>query len=67
MYLSIADNGLNPIWKDQNNVVFDLYCPELALIHYTVFDEDTFGEPNFLGQATFPVNSLKPGRCLAVF
>ncbi|KAK3086130.1 hypothetical protein FSP39_013958 [Pinctada imbricata] len=58
---TISDNGLNPIWKDQNNLVFDLLCPELALIHFVVYDEDTFGEPNFLGQATFPVCGLKSG------
>ncbi|XP_060063123.1 1-phosphatidylinositol 4,5-bisphosphate phosphodiesterase gamma-1-like [Ylistrum balloti] len=58
---TIADNGLNPVWKDNNFVVFDLRCPELALIRFVVQDEDTFGEPNFLGQATFPVPCIKSG------
>lgn len=58
---TIADNGLNPVWKDNNFVVFDLLCPELALIRFVVQDEDTFGEPNFLGQATYPVPCIKSG------
>ncbi|XP_048731959.1 1-phosphatidylinositol 4,5-bisphosphate phosphodiesterase gamma-1-like isoform X4 [Ostrea edulis] len=54
-------NGLNPIWKDQNSGIFDLICPEMALIRFVVYDEDTFGEPNFVGQATYPVTCLKSG------
>ncbi|XP_061198199.1 1-phosphatidylinositol 4,5-bisphosphate phosphodiesterase gamma-1-like isoform X2 [Saccostrea echinata] len=54
-------NGLNPIWKDQNSGIFDLICPEMALIRFVVYDEDTFGEPNFVGQATYPVICLKSG------
>lgn len=26
-----------------------------------MFDEDYFGDPNFLGQATYPLLSLRPG------
>lgn len=58
---TISDNGLNPMWKENNFVVFDLLCPDLALIRFVVQDEDTFGEPNFLGQATYPVSSIKSG------
>eukprot|EP00105_Crassostrea_gigas_P024834 XP_011445225.1 PREDICTED: 1-phosphatidylinositol 4,5-bisphosphate phosphodiesterase gamma-1 isoform X4 [Crassostrea gigas] len=54
-------NGLNPIWKDNNSGIFDLICPEMALIRFVVYDEDTFGEPNFVGQATYPVTCLKSG------
>nr|XP_022335650.1 1-phosphatidylinositol 4,5-bisphosphate phosphodiesterase gamma-1-like isoform X2 [Crassostrea virginica] len=54
-------NGLNPIWKDNNCGIFDLICPEMALIRFVVYDEDTFGEPNFVGQATYPVTCLHPG------
>lgn len=38
------------------------------MIRFCVQDEDTFGDPYFLGQATIPVRCLKPGRSLnAVF
>ena len=34
----------------------------MALIRFVVYDEDTFGEPNFVGQATYPVTCLHPGK-----
>ncbi|BFZ19735.1 hypothetical protein BsWGS_22774 [Bradybaena similaris] len=55
----IVDNGLNPVWGD--SCVFDILCPELALIRFAVMDEDIFGDPNFLGQATYPVQCIKQG------
>ncbi|XP_064611128.1 1-phosphatidylinositol 4,5-bisphosphate phosphodiesterase gamma-1-like isoform X2 [Liolophura sinensis] len=54
-----ADNGLNPVWNEP--CVFDILCPPLALIRFTVQDEDIFGDPNFLGQATFPIECLRTG------
>ena len=30
-------------------------------MRFVVFDEDYFGEPNFLGQGTFPLQSLRSG------
>ena len=55
-----ADNGLNPVWT-KASTDFDIECPDLALIRFVVQDEDVFGEPNFLGQATFPVKCLRSG------
>ncbi|KAL8563654.1 hypothetical protein ACOMHN_055288 [Nucella lapillus] len=54
-----VDNGLNPVWSE--NCVFDVLCPEMALLRLAVMDEDIFGEPNFLGQACFPVACVRPG------
>ncbi|KAL8594295.1 hypothetical protein ACOMHN_000997 [Nucella lapillus] len=54
-----VDNGLNPVWNE--NLVFDVLCPELALIRFAVMDEDTFGEPNFLGQASYPLHYIRSG------
>ena len=48
-------------------VDFDIVCPELALIRFVVQDEDVFGDPNFLGQATFPVQCLRSGKIPSVF
>ena len=33
----------------------------LRSIRFAVFDEDYFGDPNFLGQATYPVPCLRTG------
>lgn len=54
-----ADNGLNPIWNDICE--FEVFCPELALIRFVVQDEDMFGEPNFIAQATYPIRCLRTG------
>ncbi|XP_013381403.1 1-phosphatidylinositol 4,5-bisphosphate phosphodiesterase gamma-1 [Lingula anatina] len=54
-----VDNGFNPVWNDQCE--FDIINPEVAMIRFVVQDEDMFGDPNFLGQASFPVKSIRPG------
>jgi len=53
------DNGFNPIWNVPCD--FDISNPDVALIRFVVQDEDMFSDPNFLGQATFPVGALKTG------
>ena len=53
------DNGFNPVWNE--GCEFEVFNPDLALIRFVAQDEDVFGDPNFIGQATFPVSSLKPG------
>ncbi|XP_074617747.1 1-phosphatidylinositol 4,5-bisphosphate phosphodiesterase gamma-1-like [Acropora palmata] len=54
-----ADNGLNPVWWVKFDV--DVINPPLAYLRFVVNDEDMFGEPNFIGHAIFPMNSLKTG------
>lgn len=54
-----VDNGLNPVWNE--SCVFDVLCPELALLRIAVMDEDTFGDPSFLGQASYPVQCIRSG------
>lgn len=61
LFKCLGDNGLNPLWKNET-AVFDIICPDLALIRFVVQDEDVFGDPNFLGQATFPVTCLRKGK-----
>ncbi|XP_022652107.1 1-phosphatidylinositol 4,5-bisphosphate phosphodiesterase gamma-1-like isoform X2 [Varroa jacobsoni] len=58
--VTISDNGLNPSWSNEH-FVFDVMNPELALLRFAIFDEDMFGEPNFLGHATYPLLCLRPG------
>ena len=58
-----VDNGFNPVWNE--TCEFDIVNPELAMIRIVVQDEDMFGDPNFVGQATFPVPYIKTGTTLA--
>nr|XP_039264802.1 1-phosphatidylinositol 4,5-bisphosphate phosphodiesterase gamma-1-like [Styela clava] len=53
------DNGLNPIFKESYE--FTILNPPLAFMKFTVYDQDMFGEPNFLAQSTVPVPCIKPG------
>ena len=51
--ISTADNGFNPIWDESFD--FEVLIPDLAMIRFVVQDEDMFGDPNFIGQASYAV------------
>lgn len=40
---------------------FTVRNSHLAMLRFEVQDEDMFGEPNFIGQATFPINCIRQG------
>ncbi len=66
---TVADNGLCPVWDEEMS--FSISMPELASIRFTVQDEDMFGDPNTIGQASFPVGSaadpsIRQGMCMYV-
>ncbi|XP_067931452.1 1-phosphatidylinositol 4,5-bisphosphate phosphodiesterase gamma-1-like [Watersipora subatra] len=54
-----TQNALAPVWNEATD--FDIVNPQLAMIRFCVQDEDVFGDPNFLGQATIPVSCIKSG------
>ncbi|EGT51746.1 hypothetical protein CAEBREN_05222 [Caenorhabditis brenneri] len=58
---TIASNGLNPIWNQ--TFTFEIQCPEVALIRFHVEDGDFVGPKTdpFIGQAVFPVDSIRCG------
>ncbi|ODM92959.1 1-phosphatidylinositol 4,5-bisphosphate phosphodiesterase gamma-1 [Orchesella cincta] len=49
----VADNGFNPFWNEKFTI--KVLNPDLALIRFSVSDEDSFGDSQFVGQATYPV------------
>ncbi|XP_043208508.1 1-phosphatidylinositol 4,5-bisphosphate phosphodiesterase gamma-1-like [Amphibalanus amphitrite] len=55
----VPDNGLAPVWNE--TCEFTVHCPPLALLRFAVHDEDMFGDPNFIGQATYPLQCVRPG------
>jgi Ca2+-dependent lipid-binding protein len=61
----LVDNGFNPVWNEMCE--FDIRNPDVALIRFVIQDEDMFGDPNFLGQATFPVRCLRAGNYVSFF
>ncbi|XP_063989882.1 1-phosphatidylinositol 4,5-bisphosphate phosphodiesterase gamma-1 [Diachasmimorpha longicaudata] len=56
---TISDNGFNPMWNEICE--FDVVNPNFAMLRFLVQDEDVFGDCNFLGQATYPVQCLRTG------
>jgi len=64
LLLYLVDNGFNPVWNEVCE--FDILNPEVAMMRLVVQDEDVFGDPNFLGQATIPVKCLRTGRPYAL-
>ena len=56
---TIPDNGLNPVWDETFKL--RILNPEMALIRFSIYDEDMFGDPNFIGHATFPAKLLLSG------
>lgn len=61
--LPTADNGLNPVWV-QTQFVFDIHNPTFSFLRFTIYDEDMFSDPNFLAQATYPVQLLQTGKSI---
>ena len=55
--------GFDPIWNE--TFTFNIIMPELALIRFVVMDKDVVSD-DYIGQATFPVNSLREGILSAV-
>ncbi|XGW10711.1 hypothetical protein V3C99_012318, partial [Haemonchus contortus] len=58
---TIASNGLNPIWNQ--TFVFEVTCPEMALLRFSVEDGDFVGPKTdpFIGQAVFPLDCIRTG------
>ncbi|BFZ04244.1 hypothetical protein BsWGS_07283 [Bradybaena similaris] len=54
----IEDNGLNPRWDE--TFIFKVRVPELALLRFTVKDEDR-GRDDFIGYYCLPVLSIQEG------
>ena len=48
-----ADNGLSPYWNEK--FAFEVRNPDLALIRFSVQDENLADDNHFIGQATYPV------------
>lgn len=58
---TVQNNGFNPIWEQK--MEFDIAFPELAVVHFRVFDAD-LGKDDFIAQAAVPLHSLQSGRAL---
>ncbi|XP_037540749.1 1-phosphatidylinositol 4,5-bisphosphate phosphodiesterase gamma-1 [Nematolebias whitei] len=57
---SEANNGLNPTWP-RKPFQFTVCNSAFAFLRFGVYEIDMFNDQNFLAQATFPIQGLKPG------
>lgn len=55
---TIQDNGFNPVWNSQFS--FSIHFPELALLSFTINDEDAL-KTNFIGRSAVPVHCIRNG------
>ena len=55
---AVQDNGFNPIWNDSFKFVVN--CPELAMVKFTVKDED-IGKNQLIGDYAIRFSNMKPG------
>lgn len=52
--LTFLENGHHPVWNE--TCEFMVKNLPFAFLRFEVQDEDMFGEPNFIGQAVYPVS-----------
>jgi hypothetical protein len=55
---TVQNNGFNPEWNQ--TMEFDIACPDLAVVHFRVFDAD-LGSDDFVAQSVIPLKSLQKG------
>lgn len=54
-----SSNGLNPVFNERCD--FDVHNPDMAFLRFVIHDEDMFGDPNFVAQATYPLRAIREG------
>jgi phosphatidylinositol phospholipase C delta len=64
----VLRNGLNPIWKEMNDVEVAIPSPSLAILLFTVWDKTDSGADDFIAAAALPVSCIREGyRSVALF
>lgn len=55
----VRDNGFNPVWNQSFDKV--LFCPEIAMLRFSVKDYDSSTSNDFIGEFSIPVSSVRQG------
>ncbi|VDO96548.1 unnamed protein product [Heligmosomoides polygyrus] len=58
----VRDNGFNPVWNQSFDKV--LFCPEIAMLRFSVKDYDSSTSNDFIGEFSIPVSSVRQGSFL---
>ena len=63
----INDNGFNPFWNE--DFEFQINCPELAFVKFTVLDRDETSQDDLIGEYTIRFQNMRQGtiyfKCIA--
>lgn len=59
--MSFLLSGFNPYWGDEKPLEKDLLFADVAMIRFSVFDEDV-GFDDFIGECSVPFTSLQTGK-----
>jgi len=58
---SISDNGFCPQWKDAEIFSFDVNCPDVAMVKFSVMDREKSSSDRIMCEAAVPVSCLRCG------
>jgi hypothetical protein len=64
----VKQNGLNPIWKEDEVFEFTISNPSVAMLVFSVWDKTDDGTEDFIAAASLPVSCIREGyRSVALF
>jgi hypothetical protein len=64
----VKQNGLNPIWKEDEVFEFTITNPSVAMLVLSVWDKTDDGKEHFIAAASLPVSCIREGyRSVALF
>jgi len=55
----VRNNGFNPVWNETQQ--FTVTCPQLALVFFRVFDNDSFAVDAVVAEYALPMRCLQTG------
>ncbi len=65
--ISVSDNGFRPVWKS-DPMTFSIDCPDVAMIHFSVWERDLVALTDPLADSAIPFSCLRKGyRSIALY
>jgi phosphatidylinositol phospholipase C delta len=64
----VKQNGLNPIWKEDEVFEFAISNPSVAMLVFSIWDKTDDGTEDFIAASSLPVSCIREGyRSVALF
>ncbi len=58
---SVDDNGFNPVWKEGATFEFEVFNPDVAMIHFRIVDVDLASRDDKIADSSIPISCLRRG------